>query len=218
VGLCAVLAMAFVLWFGCRAGNLAFGLLLSVHTSSLVYLFEPWLAGGRLRWRLVFSLSMLIMLAGLLYLPVRNWIQERWFLPLRANGQVTVVRRQAAPGALQRGDRIAYSFAGVSEHGLYVQSGIGLGPVLALPGDRVRFGKTAFEVNGVFRPRLGNMPASGELIVPEKHWFVWPELAINRPGAVSEDALSATLVRLGTLSEQQFIGRPCERWFWRRQL
>ena len=61
------------------------------------------------------------------------------------------------------------------------------------------------------------MPETGELIVPEKHWFVWPDFAISGHGNVAEAALSAALLPMATVSEDQFAGKPFKRWFWRRQ-
>jgi hypothetical protein len=62
------------------------------------------------------------------------------------------------------------------------------------------------------------MPQGGELVVPENHWFVWPELAINVHGNVGEGPISATMLQLAIISESEFIGKPFKRWFWRRQL
>ena len=53
---------------------------------------------------------------------------------------------------------------------------MGFGPVLAVPGDRVEFSTKAFSVNGVPQPLLPHMPAGGKLVVPENHWFIWPNL------------------------------------------
>jgi hypothetical protein len=61
------------------------------------------------------------------------------------------------------------------------------------------------------------MPVAGAWTVPEKHWFVWPELGIGGHGMPRAD-LSATLLEMGTISEEQFIGKPFKRWFWRRQV
>ncbi len=217
MGFGALLALIFVRWLGYPAANVAFGLLLSLHATGLVYLLEPWLAGARFSMRILFSLIVLVTLASLLYLPIRNEIQAHWFTPLRVQGRVVVVRKHVSLGALQRGDLLAYEFGESASPGFNVQGGVGLGPVLALPGDLIRFSGATFAVNGQVRPSLEHMPAKGELLVPEKHWFIWPELAISGHGAVPADAISATLLQLGTLSEDQLLGRPCQRWFWRRQ-
>jgi hypothetical protein len=62
------------------------------------------------------------------------------------------------------------------------------------------------------------MPTSGEVAVPEKHWFVWPELDISVHGNVSEASISAMMLQSATVSESEFIGKPFKHWFWRRQI
>ena len=99
-----------------------------------------------------------------------------------------------------------------------VQAGLGMGPVLALAGDRVEFSETAFTVNGVTKPLRPHMPTSGGLVVPEKHWFVWPEFDISGHGNASEANLSAVMLQMSTVSEVEFIGKPFKHWFWRRQM
>jgi hypothetical protein len=218
MGFAALMALVFIVGLGFPVGNIAFGLLLSTHVSSVLYVFEPWLAGARFRVRLSFSFVMLFVLGALVYMPVRNLIQEQWLMPLRVKGRVVIVRRLATPSALPRGAWIAYTIYGARGQGLYAQEGFGLGPVLALPGDRVRFTKSALEVNGVPQPLLAYMPQVGEWVVPQKHWFVWPEVAITRYGNAPADAISATLLRMGNITEDRFVGRPFKRWFGRRQL
>jgi hypothetical protein len=218
MGFCALLALIFIVGLGSPAGNVAFGLLLSTHVTSVIYVFEPWLVDGKLRTRLLFSAGVLFLLACLVYLPARNLIQEEWLMPLRVKGRVVIVHRLAHPRALARGAWIAYTIDGSGQNALYLLSGFGLGPVLALPGDQVCFTKSGFEVNGVPQPRLANMPQTGGWVVPEKHWFVWPEFAMSGHGDVPIDGIAATLVRVGTITEEQFVGKPFERWFGRRQL
>jgi len=216
MGLGCVLMVIIGAWFGYPSASVAFGLLLSLHVCGLVYLLDPMFAGTRLRLRVFFSMALLAALACLLYLPARQLVQDHWLLPLRLNGQVIIVNRHIQLAALQRGDRIAYSFDGYTEHGLIVQGGYGFGPVLALPGDQLRFSKETFEVNDVPQPRLSLMPETGEMVVPQKHWFVWPQLGISGHGQMP-NTLVAALVQLGTLSEKQCLGKACRRWLWRNQ-
>jgi hypothetical protein len=218
MGFAALMALVFIVGLGYPIGNVAFGLLLSTHVSSVIYLFEPWLAGARFHVRLSFSFVMLFVLGALVYMPVRNLIQEQWLMPLQVKGRVVIVRRLANPSALPRGAWIAYAINDVSGQGFYVREGFGLGPVLALPGDRVRFTKSALEVTGVPQPLLDYMPQAGEWVVPQKHWFVWPEVAITRHGNTPPGVIPASLLKMGTITEDQFVGRPFKRWFGRRQL
>jgi hypothetical protein len=217
VGACLFLGLLFFAAIGYPAGNMAFGLLLSVHGTSVIYLFEPWFAGARFRTRIVGSMALLFGLGGLVYLPARNWMETRWLAPLRVQDRVVVVKKARARPIVKRNDLIAYSLPGNTDHAVYVEAGFGLGPVLAVAGDRVCFTKAVFEVNGAPRPRLAHMPETGELIVPEKHWFIWPEFAVSGHGGATEAALSAALLEIATISEEQFAGKPFRRWFWRRQ-
>ena len=214
-----LLASVFIVWLGYPAANVAFGLLLSAHVSSLVFLCNPWLAGARFRARLGFALAMLLVTGLFVYAPLRNLFQAHCLMPVRTNGRVLVVQRMASANSVQRGDWIAYTLPsdrGVT--GVRIQEGLGLGPVLAAGGDHIRFLTNGFAINGVLRAPLPHMPKDGELIVPEKHWFVWPDLAINVHGNVGEGPISATMLQLAIISESEFIGKPFQRWFWRQQL
>jgi hypothetical protein len=218
LAVCLFLLLLFFAEIGYLAGNVAFGLLLSVHGTGIIYLFEPWLAGARFRTRILLSMAFLFALGGLLYMPARNLMESRWLAPLRVKDLVVVVRKFGLMPTVKRNDWIAYSLPGDMDHAVYVEAGFGLGPVLAVAGDRVRFTKATFEVNGASQPRLAHMPETGELTVPEKHWFVWPDFAISGHGNVPEATLSAALLQMATITEEQFAGKPFKRWFWRRQL
>jgi len=217
MGTCALLVLIFIAGLGTFAGNLAFGLLLSIHVTSVLYAFEPWLVGERFLTRLLFSTCALLLLALVVYMPLRDLVQQHWLMPLRVKGRVVVVCRLGPSDSLSRGTRIAYAYEGTRRDELVVPDGIGLGPVLALPGDRVKFGATSFEVNGVAQPSVPHMPVVGQRVVPEKHWFVWPEVGIRGGGAASREAVAAALLHVGTITETQMIGRPFKRWLWRRQ-
>jgi len=218
LAVCFFLLLLFFVEIGYPAGNMAFGLLLSMHATGTLYLCESSLAGVRFRTRILLSMALLFALAGLLYLPARNLMETHLLQPLRVNDRVVVVRKAGLLSSVKRNDWIAYSIAGNTDHAAYVQAGLGLGPVLAVGGDRVRFTKAGLEVNGAPRPRQAHMPESGEWVVPEKHWFVWPEFDISGHGNLPEATLSATLLQMATISEEQFAGKPFKRWFWRRQI
>jgi hypothetical protein len=216
----------FLVGFGHPVGNFALGLLLAVHATGFIYYCSPLLREEELRGRLAFTLLALLAIGLLFYLPVRNVILHRWLVPLRFNGQVIVVQRQFPAAAIQRGDWVAYQLGGGSSgwnggggHGaVRVRSGMGLGPVLARAGDRVEFFTNRFTVNGIQHPLLAHMPKSGEVAVPEKHWFIWPELGISGYGNTPEGNIMATMQQLALVSENDFIGKPFKRWLWRRQI
>jgi hypothetical protein len=216
------LFLQFIMWLGYPWGNFAFGLMLSIHTTGLVYYCTPLLAGMQLRYRLLFTVAVLMALGGLIYSPLRGTIQQHWLLPLRMNGQVVVVQKLASANTIRRGDWIAYTLSGyvISGHGNQYRdghSGLGLGAVLAIAGDRVVFSTNCFTVNDIPHPLLPQMPVTGSLIVPGNHWFIWPNLAISGHGYVSQTTISATMLQLADVSDEQFIGKPFKRWFGRPQ-
>jgi hypothetical protein len=220
VASCALLISVFIVWLGYPAANWAFGFLLSIHASGIIRLLEPWLAGVRLGKRVLMTFLVLFLLGSLVYLPARSAAEHHLFMPLHLNGRVVVIRSTASPRAVHRGDWIAYSLSDQEiAPNTYMRAGYGLGPVFGLPGDRVRFSESSFEVNGIMRARLRFMPSSGELLVVERHWFVWPDFDIvGGHGYVPENVLPGALLQMATISEDQLIGKPCKRWFWRRQL
>ena len=218
---CGFLFFCFLVWFGFPAGNIAFGLLLAVHTIGFVYYCNPLFEQELVRSRLWFTLLSLVGLGLLIYLPARNLILQHWLVPLRLDGHVMVVQRQFPTAAIQRGDWVAYRLHGNEawgENAMYVRSGLGLGPALALAGDRVEFSTNAFTVNGAPHPLRPHMPISGGMTVPEKNWFVWPDVGISGHGNVGEDRISSAMLQMAVVSENQYIGKPFKRWFWRRQI
>lgn len=225
VGIYLASLICFVVWLGFPISAVGYGLMISVHASSIVFL-ESCTWRDKYEFSTRFALAVVTLLAVWLtaYRPVTKFAEARWMTPMLVQGRVMVMNPARFGGAVQRGDRLLYSIAGNetgNAHGegaVWVQTGFGWGPVLAIAGDRVEFSTNSFAVNGVSRPLLPHMPKGGELVVPEKHWFIWPELAISGHGNAGEGAISATMFRLATVSESQVIGRPFKRWFGRRQI
>ena len=222
---CAILFLFFVVWLGYPSGNLAFGLLIAIHGSGFAYYCNPVLREKEFFARICYTLALVLAFGLLFYMPLRSIIQNRWLMPLSRNGHVFIVERSVAAGSVERDEWVMYSLPGSSAgnaHGaggaVWVQSGFGFGPVLAMAGDRVSFGTDSFAVNGVERPRLPHMPQGGGLIVPEKNWFIWPDFGISGHGDVGEAVISATMLQLATVPEDQFVGKPFKRWFWREQI
>jgi hypothetical protein len=60
------------------------------------------------------------------------------------------------------------------------------------------------------------MPRSGELTVPEKHWFIWPSFSISGQG--NEGRISELMMGAAMVAQDQFSGKPFNRWFWRKQI
>ncbi len=218
LGTSAVLAIVMIGWFGFPGAAIAFGLLLGIHGSGLAFLLERSLATSSFRSRLLLLAAVVAMLTCALYLPGRKLVLNHLFFPLRINERVIVIRRGIAPAALHRGDVVAYSIEGFSQGELILRAGYGLGPILALPGDELRFTPASFEVNGVAQARLDLMPESGQWQIAEKHWFVWPQFARTGHGYVAGTGLAESIMSVGTISAEQILGKPCRWWLWRRQL
>ncbi len=218
---CALLFLLFIVWLGYPVGNYAFGLMISIHVTGLVYYCSPALRNEDFWHRLLLTIAILLGLGLFFYAPMRSVIQNHWAMPLRANGRVFVMQRFSPAQAVKRGDWIAYTLSGhlLSNHGyeiIYHRNGMGLGPVLAAPGDIVEFSAKTFSVNGVPQPLLPHMPTGGNLVVPENHWFIWPGFSISGQG--NEARISELMLSAATVSRDQFVGRPFKRWFWRKQI
>ncbi len=223
LGAGAALLLVYMVWLGYPAANLAFGLLISLHVTGFVHYCQRWLAAGEFGARLAFTAFVMLAMVLLLYLPARGLVQQRLITPLRLQGQVIVVRRTLPVHPLQHGQWLAYSLpeteTGEAHNGgaIWFHGGTGFGPVLAVGGDHVIFSTNGYSVNGVAHPALPHMPVAGECQVPEKHWFIWPNLAISGHGNVGEGAISGALLALADVAPRQFLGLPFDRWFWRPQ-
>ena len=219
----ALLLLIFIVWLGHPAANLAFGLLISLHVTGFVYYCSPLMAEEPFRSRLSFTLLVLLAIGLLFYLPVRHFVQGHLVTPLRMNGQVVIVQRMFQPHRLQHGEWVAYTLdedaTGRNYHGgvVVLRYGLSLGPVLGLPGDRLTFSTNSVSVNGIAQPKLPHMPESGDLTVPENHWFIWPNLGISGHGNVGEARISEALMGLADVDQSQFYGKPMRHWFWRKQ-
>lgn len=214
----AGLFTAGLVWLGEPASNLAFGLLLSLHATGFVYYCRPLLAEEAWSSRVLFTFLVLLLLLLALYLPAQKLTERHLFTPIRFGGQTFILRRSASPDRLQRGDWVAYSLASnIGAGSVWFHGGVGFGPILAMANDHVGFWPNAFTVNGTPHPSLPHMPVSGEWIVPEKHWFIWPNLGISGHGNVGEPAISSAFMALADVAPAQYLGRPYQSWFWRKQ-
>ena len=224
---CSLMLVVFVVGFGYPIGNLAFGVLIAIHATGFVYYCGPLVRQEELQFRLIFTLMVVIGIGLLFYLPIRSLVLQHWLVPLRlANGRVFVAQRQFPAAAIQRGDWIAYKLGNDSSgwesgwaHGsVRVRAGMGLGPVLAMAGDRVGFSTNGFTVNGISHALLPHMPQAGEVILREKQWFVWPDLGISGYGNTPEGNISGMMLQLAVVPENDFVGKIFQQWLWRRQI
>jgi len=218
MGACALAASVFFLWLGHPVATWAFALLMSVHATGLLYYLGPLLADSSFQFRVFCAVGVLALLGFVLYLPVGNFLENHWFMPMAVRGQVVVVDKTKSARELNRGDWVAYTVGGGRGRGVYLIEGYAVGRVLAVGGDQVRFTAESVEINGASLPRLPRMPTDGEIVVPEGALFVWPELDITIRGQVPEGNVTGALLELAVVPASQVVGKPFERWFWRRQL
>jgi hypothetical protein len=218
-----LLGLALIATLGFPLATLAFGLVISAHAISIFYLELQWLRDSAFGVKVLCALLTLFVVGSGVYWPAMHYVGQHWCMPLRMRDRVVIVQRGELKDSARRGDWVVYSLAGSASgnaHGggaVRVESGFGYGPVLATAGDRVEFSTNSFSINGVTRPLLPYMPTAGEVVVPEKHWFVWPELDISVNRNVGDAAISDVMLKLAVVPESRFIGQPFKHWFGRRQ-
>ena len=207
-GIYVLSALIFLVALGHPLASLGFGLLISAHAIGVFYLTLPWLRNTSPPSKIVTALATLVGVWLVMYLPLITLAERHWFKPLRAGDQVMIVSPRVNPGSLQRGEWVAIAVGEENRSGLRVNSGVAWGPVVALGGDRIEFGDKTFRVNGgASQALLPRMPTAGEVVVPENHWFVWPNLVISAYGmGVAANGMGAWM-RAAMVSPDQFVGR-----------
>lgn len=224
LGIYGVALTVYFIRLGFLEGNFAYGLLLAAHATSVFYLLAHWVGEMELLNRLGLAFGSLLVVWLLLYLPAVNWFERHVAVPLLVRGQVLVMRPHLVPAEVRRGDRIMFHLdeAQIGQaHGgngaVWVRAGVGWGPVLGLPGDRVMFSTNSFSINGAWQTNLAHMPMEGEMLIPTNRWFVWPEFGINSHGNVSEANIAGLILQLATITSTQMTGRPYPAWLGRKQ-
>jgi len=217
--------VCFVVWLGFPIGGAAYGLMISIHASSIIFL-ENCAFRNKYEFGVRFPLAIVTLLMVWLaaYRPAVKFAEANWWRPMSVRGQVMVMKPAKFHDSVRPGEWVLYSIGGGQNgyaHGegaVWVRSGFSLGPVLAVAGDTIRFSTNAVFINGQPTPRLPHMPEAGEVRVPEKHWFIWPNLDITGHGNVGEARISSEMLQLAMVSEDQYVGRPFRRWLWRQQI
>ena len=218
-------ALVFMAALGYLIGNVGYGAMVGAHATSILFFQNHWLR-GQSRFAIRFALAGVTVIAlwAVVYAPAIRYVQSTWCFPLRVRDQVVIVQRMASPAGIQRGDSIAYTLPEHSvgnAHGgggaLLVRAGLGCGPILAMAGDLVKFSPEGFEVNGRKQPLQPNMPSSGELVVPENNWFIWPQFAMYNQGNARPSVITDAMLQMAKVREDQFMGKAYKHWFGRRQ-
>ena len=213
---CAVAVVVFLVFLGRLPADIAFNLLIAAQVAGATHQIRPVLWGSRVLPQMVFSVLLFVGLTQWLYLPARDLFYHVVALPLQVEQRVLIVNPQASRAGVVRGDWVAYRIEGYAAHGVVVREGFGLQPVLGLPGDVVEYGTIEFTVNGQAQPRQPHMPEAGGLTVPEKHWFIWPQL--HTGGYGNNAAYQANAYRrLALVSHEDFVGRAYRWWFFWKQ-
>jgi hypothetical protein len=215
--------LTFLAGLGYPAANVGYGLLISIHATSIMFLEGLWLKESSFGVKVGLGLCTLVAVWGLMYAPLVGYAERHWMLPLRLGERVLVINPRTAVKSIKRGDWLAYRIR--SDHApgdyggqaVYLREGIGVDPVIGLPGDHVEFTPEAVLVNGRPAPLAPHMPTQGGLVVPEKVWFIWPNLAKSGGGRVAEANISATMQQAAMVTQQQILGRPYKAWFGRQQ-
>jgi len=210
-------AFIFMAALGTMVGNMMFGLMISFHVTSAAYSLGRYTPTTNIWQRLGTVLSVLLVLGLGVYSPLRSLLTRYVVMPMEVDKKRIVVNRMLSAQSVRPGSMVAYEIAGMRDPQMSIASGYEMNPVLAMPGARVRFRAESVEVNGLALPRQDYMPAKGEVIVPAKHWFIWPKFAINRNATVTEANISAAMLQSAMVSETQYVGRPFQLWFGRRQ-
>lgn len=222
-----VALLVYIVCLGLPVASWAFMLLITAHTASISQRFQTWLTQQRLLTQLALGLILFGAISFLVYVPARNWFEAHLATPLPTGKRVLVMNPRIRPTSIQRGDWLAYRIEGGYRAGIHqpgggyvpgvnVRGGFGFGPVLAVPGDRVKFGEKYFRVNDSFRVRLANMPQSGELVVSPNQWLVWPEVGVSMYG-VGREVAEQAMLNIALARKDNLTGKPYQRWFFRKQ-
>ncbi len=215
----SAVGIIFLAALGYPTGNVAFALVISAHAVSIYYAHTRSVPDAGIGGRLGIGVAIVFLVTACVYVPLTYYCGRHWIMPLHVRDQVVVIAAKPWARHFDRGELMAYS---VSEEGalrgVHVGNGFGVSAVLAVSGDTVEFEAGAFRVNGVLHRSMAHMPVSGGMVVPENHWFVWPELDIRTGGNVTEATISDAMLKLGVISPERVVGKPFNRWFWRRQI
>jgi len=211
-----LLVLAFLAGLGTFASEVAFTLIISAHVTSVSHLLRPLMIRNRLWLQLVFGVVLFVGASVLFYIPAREWFHNHVAMPLSVRGQTLVINPRADPASINRGDWVAYRIDDWTWNNIRVREGMGAGPALGLPGDRLVFGNGMVQVNGSVHPLPGSSRELEPLDVPEFCWFIWPELDIANPGIAFRD-VQQVIRGLALVDRERYVGRPYRWWFFRAQ-
>ena len=194
----------------------AFGMMISIHTSSVLFAIErtspvPLI----LSQRTCYAMGLVLFMGVAIYFPMRRYVMDHWALPISVKGRIIVVRPSRS--RIDRGDWVVYRMQPRSGAGVNIAGGIAYAHLIAMSGDQLRFTPFYVMVNETFPDQIQpDMPVHGEPVVPEKRCFIWPDLAIPARGG-GGSMVSDLKMQMAEVPENDVIGKPYTRWFWRKQ-
>lgn len=212
-------ATAFVVYLvalGYPTATFAFGLMMSIHVSSILcVLGQEWSHWSLVRRALV-ALSVVFSLNQFVYRPFESALENYCLMPVVSEVGPCVINRTRWGQRLNRGDLVAYRIQATG--GLArISAGVGIDRILAVPGDVVEFTPTEFLVNGARFPKLHDMPDTGGLTLEPDVWFIWPSVRKTMHGNVGAELISATLLHTAAVQRNKILGKPFGLSLWHRQ-
>ena len=198
---------AYFIFIGRGVGTLVFGVMMSIHSTSLVCAISRVWPQRLLFTRLLIAFTTAVGLYVALYGPALGLLQRSFIMPIWAHGGLYVINRTPWGQELRRGDLVAYRIEEQSGN-VRVRRGSGIDRVLALSGDVVEFTKTDLRINGVVHPKVDDMPSAGRVTVPKDGFFVWPTLRVTTQIGIRSARIRQEKVALGTLHKEEMLGKP----------
>lgn len=206
------LLMGYLICLGTTAANVAGGLMVAIHASGFASFLLRFMEGDTIPRRLLLSLLVVGLYAGLIYAPAQQYLINHWWMPVQVQGHRILVNTRIAPADVRVGDEVFYAMPEMGIGQFALRSGMGRGEVLAVGGDQIRFSPAACFINGNPLAPLPEMPASGEMIVPENHWFIWPEFAINGRNTAGNPTVQGIYLSQSMVPFPALKGRAVQRW------
>ncbi|MGV3533064.1 MAG: S26 family signal peptidase [Chthoniobacteraceae bacterium] len=206
--------LAYFIFIGRGVGTLAFGVMMSIHATSVVCAISRVWPQRLLGIRLLIALTTALALYVTVYGPALGALQRSFIMPIWSHGGLYVINRTPWGQELERGDLVAYRIH-VERGYIRVQDGTGIDRILGLPGEIVEFTKTSVRINGQEHPREPDMPTSGRIALAPDTWFVWPTVSTTLHGNAPPSWASRGKVALGKISQEEILGKPIGLRIWR---
>ena len=179
-----VTVLVAVVGLGTAAGTVAYGMMTALHAVSLAGVLGSWVEAEGLKRRILLALFSTLLVGVMVYYPLQRWIQSTLVMPLRIGNQDLLLVPDHRVSSIRPGVVCVFRFGGVAGvPGALLGQGYVVAEVRGGPGDRIQFESENYTVNGRSYPTRPLMPKTGEWLVPEYHWFIWPDSSIRVSGA-----------------------------------